>query len=74
MASCVVVAASSLTYPLDVCRKRLVADTALGSARQYRGLADCVRQTAAKEGGWRPGAGAGAGAGFTTLREDRKVA
>lgn len=67
VASCVVVAASSLTYPLDVCRKRLVADTALGAARQYRGLADCVRQTAAKEGGWRRGAGGGAAAGFASL-------
>ncbi|PNH05639.1 ADP,ATP carrier protein, partial [Tetrabaena socialis] len=42
-ANVVVVTASSLTYPLDVVRKRLVADTALGPGRQqYAGLVDCV--------------------------------
>ncbi|GIL83208.1 hypothetical protein Vretifemale_12065 [Volvox reticuliferus] len=50
-ANLVVLTASSLTYPLDVVRKRLVADTALGPSRQqYRGFVDCVMKIARTEG------------------------
>ncbi|EFJ52023.1 ADP/ATP carrier protein, probably mitochondrial, partial [Volvox carteri f. nagariensis] len=50
-ANLVVVTASSLTYPLDVVRKRLVADTALGPGRQqYKGFFDCVFKMARTEG------------------------
>ncbi|GIL52841.1 hypothetical protein Vafri_8605 [Volvox africanus] len=50
-ANLVVVTASSLTYPLDVVRKRLVADTALGpSQQQYKGFVDCVTKIARTEG------------------------
>ncbi|GLI59946.1 hypothetical protein VaNZ11_001998 [Volvox africanus] len=50
-ANLVVLTASSLTYPLDVVRKRLVADTALGpSQQQYKGFVDCVMKIARTEG------------------------
>ncbi|KXZ54560.1 hypothetical protein GPECTOR_4g625 [Gonium pectorale] len=50
-ANLVVLAASTLTYPLDVVRKRLVADTAARPAqRQYAGLVDCVSKIAQREG------------------------
>jgi solute carrier family 25 (adenine nucleotide translocator) protein 4/5/6/31 len=48
-ANAVVVGASTLTYPLDVVRKRLVADTAL-PVRQYAGLWDCVAKIRRTEG------------------------
>lgn len=52
-ASLVVSVASTLTFPLDVIRKRLVVDTLLPmDKRQYPGgFWDCVRRTAAKEVG-----------------------
>ncbi|KAG2426338.1 hypothetical protein HXX76_013095 [Chlamydomonas incerta] len=50
-ANVVVLAASSITYPLDVVRKRLVADTALGPGRQqFRGFVDCVAKIVRTEG------------------------
>jgi len=51
VASGVVLVASTLTYPLDVMRKRLVVDTMLpASERRYAGLADCMAKTLSKEG------------------------
>eukprot|EP00198_Chlamydomonas_reinhardtii_P002035 XP_001691371.1 ADP/ATP carrier protein [Chlamydomonas reinhardtii] len=50
-ANVVVLAASSITYPLDVVRKRLVADTAMGPGRQqFRGFMDCVTKIVRTEG------------------------
>ena len=39
------------TYPIDLVRTRLAADTAAaGSARHYAGIWDCLRQTVRNEG------------------------
>lgn len=48
LASATVYTASTLTYPLDVIKKRLVAD--MGHNQQYQGFADCVRKIAQREG------------------------
>lgn len=49
LASATVYTSATITYPLDVLRKRLVVDA--GSAhREYSGLLDAVRKTAAREG------------------------
>mmetsp|Transcript_28375 Transcript_28375/g.62380 ORF Transcript_28375/g.62380 Transcript_28375/m.62380 type:complete len:401 (+) Transcript_28375:162-1364(+) len=51
VASGVVWLASTITYPLDVMRKRLVVDTSLPPPRrQFLGFWDCVRKTARREG------------------------
>ncbi|KAJ9511333.1 hypothetical protein QJQ45_029745 [Haematococcus lacustris] len=51
VASGVVYVATTLTYPLDVVRKRLVVDaSAPPGQRQYAGAWDCARQVAAREG------------------------
>ncbi|GLC33503.1 hypothetical protein PLESTB_000082100 [Pleodorina starrii] len=50
-ANLVVFTASTVTYPLDIVRKRLVADTALGPrGQQYKGFLDCVTKIARTEG------------------------
>jgi len=42
-------AAATLTFPLDVMKKRLIVDAA-APVRRYAGLADCARDTWAREG------------------------
>lgn len=47
MANAAVYTASTLAFPLDVIKKRIVADV---SGRQYAGIVDCAAQIARREG------------------------